>query len=296
MHLTTHTVLHNLTEGILLVVIVLFFFLGNFRGALIVALTIPFSLLFASICLDLRHIPANLLSLGALDFGMIVEGAVVMVENIVRGDLEHAATESWQPSARQIRAAAHEVQRPVFYAIAHHHHRLPAHLHPAARGRTPVPTHGLDGRFRTARRAVLLHPPRAGAGEPGLPQRRQEWENPVMALAHRASMSRTLTLDHRLATGHARRRLLAILAVSLYLAAGGVIGSEFLPHLDEGAIWARGTLAPSTGPTRRHAHHERGAPRSSLAFPKSRRWSARSAAPTTAPTPPASSTPNTSST
>src|SRR6202163_4551076 len=84
MHLTTHTVLHNLTEGVILVAVILFVFLGNFRGALIVTLTIPFSLLFAAICLDLRHIPANLLSLGALDFGMIVEGAVVMVENIVR--------------------------------------------------------------------------------------------------------------------------------------------------------------------------------------------------------------------
>src|SRR5229473_897078 len=83
-HYTTHTVLHNLTEGILLVSIVLFFFLGNVRGAFIVALTIPFSLLFASICLDLNKIPANLLSLGALDFGMVVDGAVVMVENIVR--------------------------------------------------------------------------------------------------------------------------------------------------------------------------------------------------------------------
>ena len=83
-HYTTHTVLHNLTEGIVLVAIILFLFLGNLRGAFIVALTIPFSLLFASICLDLRHIPANLLSLGALDFGMVVDGAVVMVENIVR--------------------------------------------------------------------------------------------------------------------------------------------------------------------------------------------------------------------
>ena len=83
-HLTTHTVLHNLTEGIVLVMIILFLFLGNVRGALIVALTIPFSLLFASICLNLNHIPANLLSLGALDFGMVVDGAVVMVENIVR--------------------------------------------------------------------------------------------------------------------------------------------------------------------------------------------------------------------
>src|SRR5271169_1587438 len=83
-HFTTHTVMHNLTEGIILVAVILFVFLGNVRGALIVTLTIPFALLFASICLDLRHIPANLLSLGALDFGMIVEGAVVMIENIVR--------------------------------------------------------------------------------------------------------------------------------------------------------------------------------------------------------------------
>jgi Cu/Ag efflux pump CusA len=81
---TTHTVLHNLTEGFILVVIVLMLFLGNIRGAVIVALTIPFSLLFASILLQARHIPANLLSLGALDFGMVVDGAVVMVENIVR--------------------------------------------------------------------------------------------------------------------------------------------------------------------------------------------------------------------
>src|SRR6516164_3539469 len=71
LHYTTHTVLHNLTEGILLVVVVLFLFLGNVRGAVIVALTIPFSLLFAATCLKLRGIPANLLSLGALDFGMV---------------------------------------------------------------------------------------------------------------------------------------------------------------------------------------------------------------------------------
>src|SRR6185437_2461508 len=83
-HYTTHTVLHNLSEGIFLVILILLLFLGNARGALIVALTIPFSLLFASICLNLSKIPANLLSLGALDFGMVVEGAVVMVENIVR--------------------------------------------------------------------------------------------------------------------------------------------------------------------------------------------------------------------
>src|ERR1700690_3610346 len=110
-HYTTHTVLHNLAEGMILVVIVLFAFLGNARGALIVALTIPFSLLFASICLDLRHISANLLSLGALDFGMVVDGAVVMVENIVRH--LNRPEEAPLTLVDRIRKAAHEVQRPV---------------------------------------------------------------------------------------------------------------------------------------------------------------------------------------
>ena len=115
-HFTSHTVLHNLTEGMILVSVVLFLFLGNVRGALIVAATIPFSLLFASICLDLRHIPANLLSLGALDFGMVVDGAVVMIENIVR----HLSRENGtlRTPAEKISEASHEVQRPVFYAIA----------------------------------------------------------------------------------------------------------------------------------------------------------------------------------
>src|ERR1700738_364762 len=81
---TTHTVMDNLAEGMILVTIILFLFLGNARAAFIVALTIPFSLLFASIWLDLSKIPANLLSLGALDFGMVVDGTVVMVENIMR--------------------------------------------------------------------------------------------------------------------------------------------------------------------------------------------------------------------
>ena len=114
LRLTTHTVLHNLTEGILLVAIILFLFLGNARGALIVAITIPFSLLFAAICLKLNGIPANLLSLGALDFGMVVEGAVVMVENIVRFLGRRHESES---ALGPIRGAAHEVQRPVFYSI-----------------------------------------------------------------------------------------------------------------------------------------------------------------------------------
>src|ERR1700693_847862 len=113
-HFTSHTVLHNLTEGMILVSIVLLLFLGNIRGALIVAITIPFALLFAAICLDLSHIPANLLSLGALDFGVVVEGAIVLIENIVR-QLSHS--DGGKTSNEIISFASHEVQRPVFYAI-----------------------------------------------------------------------------------------------------------------------------------------------------------------------------------
>jgi heavy metal efflux system protein len=118
-HFTTHTVLHNLAEGMILVVIVLFIFLGNVRGAIIVAFTIPFALLFAAICLDARHISANLLSLGALDFGMVVDGAVVMIENISRR-LNRPEEDHRTPMER-IREAAHEVQRPVFLRNSHHH-------------------------------------------------------------------------------------------------------------------------------------------------------------------------------
>src|SRR5450631_3675907 len=82
--LTLGTVMHNLGEGMILVTVILFLFLFNARAAFIVALTIPFSLLFASVWLDLTKVPVNLLSLGALDFGMVVDGTVVMVENIVR--------------------------------------------------------------------------------------------------------------------------------------------------------------------------------------------------------------------
>src|SRR6267154_110110 len=112
-HYTTHTVLRNLTDGVLLVTVVLFLFLGNVRSALIVTITIPFALLFAAILLDLNHIPANLLSLGALDFGMVVDGSVVMVENILR-HLEYGRGKKTLPEL--IGTAAHEVQRPVFFA------------------------------------------------------------------------------------------------------------------------------------------------------------------------------------
>jgi cobalt-zinc-cadmium resistance protein CzcA len=241
---TTHTVLHNLTEGIVLVAVVLFIFLGNVRGALIVAITIPFALLFASICLDLRHIPANLLSLGALDFGMVVDGAVVMVENIVR-HLGHAGGPP-KPIREQIRDAAHEVQRPVFYAIgiiitAY----LPIFTLQSVEGRLFKP---MAWTVAFALLGALIFSMVVAPVLSSLLFRRnaKEWRNPVLAWLTRGyrTMVRWAIGARWVTVGVA----VVCLAMAAWLAASGIIGSEFLPHLDEGAIWARGTLAPSTGP------------------------------------------------
>jgi heavy metal efflux system protein len=241
-HFTTHTVEHNLAEGILLVAIILFLFLGNLRGALIVALTIPFSLLFASICLDLRKIPANLLSLGALDFGMVVDGAVVMVENIVR-HLGHGA-KSGKTVIQQIREAAHEVQRPVFYAIGI-----------IITAYTPIFTlQRVEGRlFKPMAWTVafallgalifsmILAPVLASFL---FPKGAKEWHNPLMTLLTRVYTKLLAFAIHwRWLTVSA-----AVLTIIATYGLSQMIGSEFLPHLDEGAIWVRGTLAPSTGP------------------------------------------------
>jgi cobalt-zinc-cadmium resistance protein CzcA len=243
-HFTSHTVLHNLTEGMILVSVILVLFLGNVRGALIVAATIPFSLLFASICLDLRHIPANLLSLGALDFGMVVDGAVVMVENIVRH--LHRENGNTRTPAEKISDASHEVQRPVFYAIgiiitAY----LPIFTLQRVEGRLfhPMAWTVAFALLGALFFSIVITPVLASFA---FAKGAHEWRNPVMHF---------VTERYRTAVRWAiRRRALTVGAavlgvlVALYLALSGVIGSEFLPHLDEGALWVRGTLAPSTGP------------------------------------------------
>jgi heavy metal efflux system protein len=245
-HFTTHTVMHNLTEGILLVSIILFLFLGNIRSAIIVVLTIPFALLFASICLDLSHVPANLLSLGALDFGMVVDGSIVVVENVLR-HISHRNRESTVMDI--VREAVHEIQRPVFFARAI---IITAYL--------PIFTlQHVEGRlFRPMALTVAF----ALLGAllfslsilPVLAvllfrHNTKEWRNPVLQAiirAYRRSLEWSMS--------SLGRRLLVVgtacglLGISVYLMVGGAIGSEFLPHLDEGAIWVRGTLAPSTGP------------------------------------------------
>ena len=247
LHFTLHTVMHNLTEGMVLVTIILLLFLLNARAALIVALTIPFSLLFASICLDLNHIPANLLSLGALDFGMVVDGAVVMMENIIR-HLSHmrdqGPNDPPMPIADVIRDACHEVQRPVFYAIAI---IITAYM--------PIFTlQRIEGRlFRpmawTVAFALLgamtfsifIVPVLASIFFRGGFKERRNRVMEFLAAGYRKQV--------RWAIGH--RWIIAgvgVIAVAgtVYLGFSGVIGSEFLPHLDEGAIWARGTLPNST--------------------------------------------------
>src|SRR5471030_2957151 len=244
LHYTLHTVMHNLVEGMILVSVILFLFLLNARAAIIVALTIPFSLLFASIWLDVSHVPANLLSLGALDFGMVVDGAVVMVENTVRHINRNTTAAVPRPVAQVIRDATHEVQRPVFYAIAI---IITAYL--------PIFTlQRVEGRlFRPMAWAVafallgamsfsiLIAPVLAATFfRKGLRERR----NLVMDyLTERYRRRLRWAVHHRWIVACVA---LVSLAGTVYLGFGGIIGAEFLPHLDEGAIWARGTLANST--------------------------------------------------
>jgi heavy metal efflux system protein len=262
-HYTTHTVLRNLTDGVILVTLVLFIFLGNVRSAVIVTITIPFALLFAAILLDLSHIPANLLSLGALDFGMVVDGSVVMVENIMR----HVEFSQRKKTFLQlIASAAHEVQKPVFFArIIIIVSYLPIFTLQRVEGRLFRPmawtvAFALLGAllFALLIAPVLCHLVfRDG--------KIKEWQNPLMRILQNA-YRRLLDwcFDHikfTLGLG------VGALVFMLLLFFSGIVGSEFLPHLDEGAIWVRGTLPPSTGPTTGIAVTKRG--RSILAqFPE----------------------------
>jgi cobalt-zinc-cadmium resistance protein CzcA len=241
---TVSTVERNLSAGMILVAIILFLFLGNIRGAIIVSLTIPFALMFAAICLDLSHIPANLLSLGALDFGMLVDGSVVMIENIIR---HLAQSGDRRPPAAKIQDAAHEVQRPVFFAraivITAY---LPIFTLQAVEGRLFKPmawtvTFALFGALVFS---IVAAPVMASFL---FSKGARDWHNPLMhwLTEHYRSGVRS-AIEHRYRTVAISA---ALFAVAVYLTVGGPIGSEFLPHLDEGSIWVRGTLSPSEGPT-----------------------------------------------
>ncbi len=242
---TTRTVLRNLGTGVVLVVVVLFLMLGNVRSALIIAATMPFALLFAAILLDLRNIPANLLSLGALDFGMVVDGSVFMVENILRHLSQ--TTGPARSVQERISDAAHEIQRPVFYAIAIIITAyLPIFTLQRVEGRLfrPMAWTVAFALLGALIFALLLATVLSSYAHKS---KVKEWQNPLLVwLTECYREALVWSIDHRKATFGATA---GAAAITLFLGFGGVIGSEFLPHLDEGAIWARGTLAPSTGPS-----------------------------------------------
>ncbi|MFN7998723.1 MAG: CusA/CzcA family heavy metal efflux RND transporter [Bryobacteraceae bacterium] len=237
---TTQTVERNLLRGMLLVLVILGLFLFSVRTALIVAVTIPFALLFSFICLDWRHIPANLLSIGAIDFGIIVDGAVVMVENIFR---ELAARREQGDNMLDtfrldvIRAAAHDVERPIFYAVAVIiAGYIPIYVLSGPSGRLFQPmadtmSFALLGSLICA---LTLLPVlcafflRRHVHEPSVP----------VYDRIRSAYGRMLgiCLRHRWATVLV---CLAIFGASLLLIPS--IGGEFMPHLDEGALWVRAT-------------------------------------------------------
>jgi len=234
--LTTQVVERNLLRGMLLVVVVLIFFLCDFRAGLIVATTIPLALLFAFICLDLQNASANLLSIGAVDFGILVDGAVVMVENIFR---QIAARRGTPLNIMTIiQDAAAEVDRPLFYAVA-----------VIVAGFLPI--------YVLAGPSGTLFKPMAD----------------TMVFALIGSLIVTLTLLPVLCSwfmrqGVRERHNAAFEAIksvytngldfclahpwgtvfgSAILLAGSLlltprIGAEFMPQLDEGALWVRATM------------------------------------------------------
>jgi cobalt-zinc-cadmium resistance protein CzcA len=232
---TTRTVERNLLRGMAVVLVILGLLLFSVRTALIVAATIPFSLLFAFICLDWRHIPANLLSIGAIDFGIIVDGSVVMVENIFR---ELAARQGDDYNVLGvIRAAAHDVERPIFYAvsviIAGY---LPIYVLTGPSGRLFQPmadtmSFALVGALLCA---LTLLPVLCAYF-----LRKHVHEPEVRFFEHlRAGYGKMLgwCLRNRAVTV---TLCLAIFGASLLLIPS--IGGEFMPHLDEGALWVRAT-------------------------------------------------------
>jgi heavy metal efflux system protein len=232
---TTRTVERNLLRGMALVLVVLGLMLFSVRTALIVAATIPFALLFSFICLDWRHIPANLLSIGAIDFGIIVDGAVVMVENVFR---ELAARQGQRYNVVDvIRAAAHDVERPIFYAVAVIiAGYLPIYVLTGPSGRLFQPmadtmSFALIGSLictLTLLPVLCAYFLRKHVHEP-----EARFYERIRGLY---GIMLGWCLRHRVVTVLI---CLAVFAASLLLIPG--IGGEFMPHLDEGALWVRAT-------------------------------------------------------
>lgn len=237
---TLRTVSRTLAEGLLIVVFVLLLFLGSVRAALLTALTIPLSLLFAFVCMHLAGIPANLLSLGALDFGIIVDGTLVMVEHIVHRLQEHERVGHRHPIVEEIDEAALDIAKPIFFSLliiisAY----LPLFTMERVERRLfgPMAFTVASALLGSLILSLTLIPViatwlfRKGA---------KTWDNPVL----RWVTKRYETLLHFSVrrTGLVVTCALVLVAASFLLATR--LGSEFLPQLDEGVIWIRANLPP----------------------------------------------------
>jgi cobalt-zinc-cadmium resistance protein CzcA len=234
---TTHTISRTLLEGLILVTIVVLLFIGSVRGALLIALTIPLSLLFAFMCMHFTNIPANLLSLGAIDFGIIVDGSVVMVETILR---RHEAHPESEMSENEAETAALHVARPIFFAtliIIVSYLPLFAFQRVERKLFTPMAFtvgYALVGALLTA---MLLMPGLAYMlyRKPGKVYRNVLLER-VTQSYHELLEIVVLRPRTAIIPGAAA----AVLAIIL----GAALGRDFLPYLDEGSIWLQVQMPP----------------------------------------------------
>ena len=234
--LTTQVVERNLLRGMLLVIVVLIFFLYDFRAGLIVAASIPLALLFAFICLDLQNASANLLSIGAIDFGILVDGAVVMVENIFR---QIVARKGTALNIKEIILdAAAEVDRPLFYSVAVIVAGfLPIYVLSGPSGTLFKPmadtmVFALVGALFVT--LTLLPVLCAWLMRNGVRERRNAMFESIQSAYARG-------LDRCLAYPRATTLISAVLLL-LSLLLIPRIGAEFMPQLDEGALWVRATM------------------------------------------------------
>jgi cobalt-zinc-cadmium resistance protein CzcA len=243
---TLTTVFRNLTEGALLVTFVLYLFLQNLRAAAIVAAVIPLSLLATFLGLTFVGIPANLLSLGAMDFGIIVDGAVIVVENIFRrlGELNETQMKSATQRMKAVMKASVEVGRPTLFSmviiIAAH---LPIFTLQRHEGRIFSPmawsvTSALVGSLVLALSLVPLLCLKL------LTKQIPHEDNALVRACKRVYVPALEWALHRPRTVLAA----AVLVLAGALGLGTLLGSEFLPELDEGSIWVNATLPPSVSP------------------------------------------------
>lgn len=234
---TLHTVSHTLFEGMVLVVLVLILFLGNWRGALLVALTIPLSLLIAFILMQLTDIPANLLSLGAIDFGILVDGAIVMMETVLKKRERHPDELLTEES---ILRRTTEVARPIFFStliIITAYLPLFAFEHIEKKLFTPM-AYTVGYALLGALAVALFLIPGLAFYAYRKPRKiyHNRWLEKLGDIYHKQIIA---LLDKP------KRVLMPLLVI---LVAAGVlsytVGKDFLPPLDEGAIWIQVQLPP----------------------------------------------------